>query len=153
MDITEQDIFKIIGLEVTEEERLDIESGLYHAAMIEFLDNYLEAVIGKNKLDELNKKSETENLTLDALIDLIGKYVTDAGEDMNQEIKAPLNKVYMEFIQDQIDLLQQTVDGLEANDTKVIKQSLLKTLKDMFSNHQWDQMGDVFRKVDLYKIA
>lgn len=150
--LTEYSIWDVLGLDLTEEDKESMLEDLIEAAWMDLIDNGLKEKLGEQKYNELFENLKSQNLGTEEFVQAVKDKLTIMNLDIDTELDKSMEKVLKEFIQDQVTYLEKRVNGIKEQTEREVKLSLIKTLWDMISTEQWDQMGDIFRKVDGYQL-
>ena len=56
------------------------------------------------------------------------------------------------FVEDQIAFLEKRIKAIKDETERGVKLSLINNLKELFTSKQWDQMGEIFKKIEGYQL-
>jgi hypothetical protein len=152
-NILDFDLFQVCGLEVDEETRLDIEAGLYRAAVIELLENELPRVMGEEQYSKLEESLEEMDMSDSVkFVEAITLKGQELGIEVKQILDQVVSRVEEEFVQDQINYFERKAQKITDPTQKELKLSAIRDLKNLFSKKSWEQMGALFKSANLYTM-
>lgn len=150
--ITDYSIWDVLGLDLTDKDKEDMIEDFMTAAWMDLIDSGLKEKLGEAKYQKLYDQLKEKNYTKEEFIQAIKDELHVQSIDVEAEYNKSMCKVLKEFIQDQVSYLEKRVKSIKEQTERDVKLSLIKSLWDLFSVEQWDQMGVIFRKIDGYQL-
>ncbi len=150
-NILEVDLFAILGLEesATNEDREAVLEFLNEEIFVRFVDEDLLPIIGEEKFDELTKEINEDNVTVAKVMKRIENEVEASSTNLEEAMDLTAEKVYKDFVNDQIKGLEDKNAKQEDEIKKTENVQIISQLTELFKSDDWTKMGELFKKFNL----
>jgi hypothetical protein len=146
--ILDYDLFEILGIELTEEEKEKQLDEMDELMWLDFLDEDLPKLIGEEEVQKIEQTLETlEGATFEDSADLVKEVLESKGYNLEEELVKRGTQLKKQLVLDQISAIE--ADSSKSKDP-VLFIHIIKNLKDLFDQEKWGEMGAEFmRAYDL----
>lgn len=150
--LIDQNIWQLIGLDPTLEEQIEYNEQFENEAWMMLVFEKLKEILGQGDYNDLVTRINSSSLTFSEISELVKDIYQSKKLDLEAAYDECLETVLHSFVEDQINLIEKRVKVIKEQTEREVKLSLIKTLWDLFSTQQWDQMGTIFKKIDGYQL-
>jgi len=147
--LLDYNLFDLLGLELEEADQIQIESMIYKSAISEFLETALKNVISETEYESFENSILESSLNIEEFIANIKAKMTDKNLNFDEIFNPILESVEVEFIYDQLKMLQDLASKIANPTEKELKCSLCKTIKEFIVEKSWDKVSESFKKINL----
>ena len=150
--LIDTDIWEVVGLNITPEEQQEYNEQFNKEAWLTLLDEKLPKILQEGEYKSFKTRVAELNMTPEQFVEKIKDIYSTLECDLEKDFDSCMEEVMRVFVEDQINYIERRLKSLKDQTEREVKLSLIKTLRDLFSQNQWDQMGVIFRKIDGYQL-
>ncbi len=150
--LIDTNIWEVVGLTITPEEQQEYNEQFNREAWLTLLDEKLPKVLQEGEYKSFKAKVAELNMTPEQFVEKIKDIYSTLDCDITADFDSCMEEVMTIFVEDQINYIERRLKSLKNQTEREVKLSLIKTLRDLFSQRQWDQMGVIFKKIDGYQL-
>lgn len=151
-NLIEKNIWEVIGLDISEEAQSEQLTQFAEAAWLLLIDQKLPKVIGQGEYKSLCESFNSKSVSIDQFVQQIQDIYAANGADINKDYDEAMEEVLQMFVEDQITFLEKRIKAIKDETERGVKLSLINNLKELFTSKQWDQMGEIFKKIEGYQL-
>jgi len=150
--LIDTDIWEVVGLNITPEEQQEYNEQFNKEAWLTLLDEKLPKILQEGEYKSFKTRVAELNMTPEQFVEKIKDIYSTLECDLEKDFDSCMEEVMRVFVEDQINYIERRLKSLKDQTEREVKLSLIKTLRDLFSQNQWSQMGVIFRKIDGYQL-
>lgn len=147
--LLDYDLFEIVGLDLAEEDEVQIESMIYRSAVLDMLDGDLKNSLSESQYSELEDAVVDSSKDLPSFIEKLKAKLSEFKLPFEKVFNPVLENVETEFIIDQLSLLEDTAQKIENPTERELKSSLCKTIREFIEEKSWDKVSEAFKKINV----